>query len=174
MHKNIERKFYNQKYTRELLQWLRGKSNCWNICIALHVPNAMRFYYKGYTADWLSKELTKYFRAVDRRIYKAGHKNRDLRLPRIVVLEEGELVGWHAHILCDCGEGLNEDETISILKKMWAKHTNKFHTGKFEQRLGYFEYDQGNYLKYILKEISDDEQGTKGLLDVKNIFFPKQ
>ena len=157
-----------QNLKNKTLLWLMENSCSWNVCVALHVPNAMKRHFYGYTSDWLSKELKRYFNAVDRRIFKAAHKNRDKRLKRIVVLEHDELVGWHAHIMCDCADGMNEDETIDILKKFWEKQTDRFATGKFEKRLGYFEYDQGFYMRYILKKALSDEEGYTGLIDLKN------
>lgn len=165
----------SEKHTKALknaqTEWLKERSKYWNICAALHVPNAMRKHYFGYDEHWLAKELTRYFNKVDRHIYKAAHKNRGMRLQRIITLEYSENVGWHAHGIFDCAEGYNEDETIEILKRYWQKQTERFAIQKFEQRLDYFEYDRGNYIDYILKNVRLNEEGAVGILDTKNTFL---
>ena len=159
-----------QRLTVAQHSWLSERSSLWNVAACWHVPDAMRAHYKGYDAHWLSKELTRYFNAVDRRIFKAAHKNRGARLPRIITLEHDDAVGWHAHGLLDCAEGMNEDETIGILDPLWKRHTERFATGKFEKHISYFSYDNGNYLGYCLKRLGRQDD-TQGILDTRNTYF---
>ena len=160
-----------KKLKEAQLRWLGEKSKYFNIAACWHVPSAMRTHYRGYDADWLAKELTRYFNKVDRRIHKAAHKNRGNRLQRIITLEHDDKVGWHAHGLLDCAFGMNEDETIAVLDKLWKEHTDRFATNKFEKHLTYFSYDQGNYLQYCLKRLNRQDDKALGILDTKNTYF---
>lgn len=154
------------------LAWLGERSKLWNVVMTWHVPNAMRRHYGGYDALWLGKELTRYFNKVDRRIYKAGLKNRGMRLPRIITLECDENVGWHAHGILDYAPGKNEDETIQILSKLWLSHTSRFATDKFEKHLVIGQYDNGYGLPYIIKRIDRQNEKVKGILDLNNTYLP--
>ena len=153
-------------------RWLREHSKHWNVVACWHVPNAMRKHYKGYDEHWLSKELTRYLNKVDRCIFKAAHKNKGARLPRIITLEYAEAVGWHAHGLLDCAKGMNEDETISVLKRCWDMQTERFATEKFEKHLSHFGYDNGFYLTYSLKQTYRQNEQAQGILDLRNCYFP--
>ena len=160
-----------QKLNEAQFRWLEKHSKDWNIAACWHIPNSMRTYYKGYDADWLAKELTRYFNRVDRRICKAAYKNRGIRLQRIVTLEYDENVGWHAHGLLECALGMNEDETIAILDKLWREKTVRFATEKFEKHLSYFGYDNGRYLQYCLKRLNRHDDKALGILDTRNTYF---
>ena len=155
----------------EGLRWLSERSMHWNVCAAFHVPNGMRRHYYGYSADWLAKEMTRYLNKVDRHIYNAAHRNRGVRLQRIITLEHDDSVGWHAHGVFDCPEGWNEDETIRVLRHYWQAHTKRFATEKFEKRIDYFEYDSGRYLRYILKRLDWQDEGATGMLDTRNTYL---
>jgi len=159
------------KMKAEELRWLGEHSKHWNVCAAFHVPNAMRRHYRGYTADWLSKELTRYLNKVDRHIYKAANRNRGARLQRIITLEYEASVGWHAHGMFDCAKGWDEDATIGVLRHYWQAHTKRFATEKFEKHIDYFEYDRGSYLTYILKRLDWQDEGATGMLDTHNTYL---
>jgi hypothetical protein len=159
------------------LRWLNANSHTWNIAVTWHVPNEMRTYYNGYNQtwrhieDWLSNEMRKYLNTVDRAIYKAAHKNRSIRLPRIITLEHTETVGWHAHGIISNPLHLDEQTTQNILAKHWHKHVARFATERFEKRLFLAEPINGNYLGYITKHTKDLE-GTKGFIDLANTYLP--
>ena len=153
------------------LRWLGGHSKHWNINVCWHVPEAMRRYYGGYNADWLAKELTRYFNKVDRRIYKAAYTNRGLRLQRIITLEYDDAVGWHAHGILECALGMDEEQTLTLLQKMWRQHTARFSKAKFEKHEFWGETDNGFYLPYILKRVHRQNKTTLGILDTKNTYF---
>ena len=161
-----------QKLRIAKLNWLGEHSKHWNVVACWHVPNAMRKHYKGYDEHWLSKELTRYLNKVDRYIFKASFTNRGVRLPRIITLEYAEGVGWHAHGLLDCAAGMNEDETITVLKSFWEKQTHRFSTAKFETHISYFSYDQGTYLPYCLKATNKQHEQAQGILDLRNCYLP--
>ena len=165
-------KLDSARYNEALLAWLGEHSTLWNVVVTWHVPETMRRHYRGYDEDWLARELTRYFNKVDRRIYKAGLKNRGMRLPRIITLEYNESVGWHAHGLLDCAPGKNEDETLELLTKLWRKHTDRFATDRFEKHLVIGQYDNGKALPYIIKRIDRQNEQAHGILDLNNTYIP--
>jgi hypothetical protein len=153
------------------LRWLNAHSQTWNIAVTWHVPYAMRAHYRGYNEDWLTRELRRYLNKVDRHIYKAAHKNRSVRLPRIITLEHTDTVGWHAHGIISNPSHLDEQTTQNILAKHWHKHVARFATERFEKRLFLAEPINSNYLDYITKHTKDLE-GTKGFIDLANTYLP--
>jgi len=152
-------------------RWLGQETEQWKICVCWHAPDAMRRYYRGYTEDWLAKELTRYFNKVDRRIFKAAHKNRGIRLQRVITLEHDDNVGWHAHGIVECAQNMDEAQTYALLETLWLEHTNRFSTGKFEKHLFWSEPDQGYHLPYIVKRLHTESKATPGVLDTRNTYI---
>lgn len=152
-------------------RWLEKKCVKMNIAACWHVPAAMRWHFDGYTADWLAKELKRYFNKVNRRIYKAASKNRGLKLQRVITLEYDPEVGWHAHGLLACGPGMNEQETIDVLENLWTKQTKRFVTGKFEKHCFWAQSDKGKYLSYISKRVHRQNEIDVGFLDTINTYL---
>ena len=148
--------------------WLGEKSKEMTICVCWHIPNAMRRHFNGYTADWVAKELRRYFNKVDRRIFKAALKNRGIRLQRIITLEHDEEVGWHAHGLLGCAPDMDEQQTITILEKLWVEHVGRFASGKFEKHVFWAQKNVGFYLPYITKRTHRDQDLDRGFLDTMN------
>jgi hypothetical protein len=132
----------------------------------------MKHHFRGYDEIWLSKELRRYFNAVDRRIFKAAHKNKGMRLRRIITLEWDENVGWHAHGLVATAPNLDEQQTRQILRDEWIKYTKRFATGKFDKYLFYGEIDRGSSLSYITKYTHNSTDNTKGFIDLNNNYIP--
>ena len=167
-----------QRTRIEELRWLSAHSQTWNIAVTWHVPEPMRAFYNGYNQrwryieDWLSNELRRYLNKVDRHIYKAAHKNRSMRLPRIITLEHADTVGWHAHGLLTNPPHLDEPTTQQILATHWHRHTARFATARFEQRLFWAEPVNGNYLGYITKH-TKHLGGTLGFIDLSNTYLPQ-
>ena len=167
-------KYHNRKRTvKAQAQWLENQFDSLPLSVCWHVPNAMKHHYHGYDEIWLSKELRRYFNNVDRRIFKAAHKNKGTRLRRIITLERDENVGWHAHGLVAAAPDLDEQQTRQILRDEWIKYTKRFATDKFDKRLFYGEIDRGRSLGYITKHIHNNEDGSKGFLDLQNNYIPQ-
>ena len=163
---------HTQRTKIQQKRWLDEHAEGLTLCVCWHVPNAMKNYYRGHDAHWLSKELTRYFNNVDRRIFKAAHRNRGERLRRIVTLERDDNVGWHAHALVATAPSRDDQETRQILRDEWIKHTKRFATGKFDKYLFYGEVDRGETLGYITKHTHNNDDDTKGFIDTRNTYIP--
>ena len=164
-----EHQFINtQRLSIAYKDWLGEKSKTMTICACWQVPDAMRRHYNGHTAQWLAKELRRYFNKIDRRIFKAAHKNRGMRLQRIISLEYDEHVGWHAHGMLECAHGKDGQETIDLLEHGWLKHTERFASNKFEKHVFWADQNKGSHHHYIIKRMHrEDDLGT-GFLDTMN------
>ena len=165
-HKNRERTIFEQN------RWLNDNANGLTLSVAWHVPNKMKANYSGFDSYWLSKELGKYFNKIDRKIFKAAHKNRGIRLRRIITLEKDDAVGWHAHGLIDTAPQQDDQYTRQILRDLWIDHTSRFNTGKFDKYLFYGEIDRGKTLGYITKNVHNNTDSSKGFIDLNNTFIP--
>ena len=159
----------NIKLQQELTQWRFNTDIDYCIAVTWHVPNTMRYHQNGYDDIWLSKTLTCYFNKVDRRLFKAAHRNRTARLPRFVFLEHTDGVGWHAHGYLAKAPNITTQATIEALEAIWHKHCKQYKTQAFEHRLFWAEKIDADYYGYASKQAFSGNQIHSGKLDVKNI-----
>ena len=165
-----------QKIKLKEIEWLANASETWEIAACWHIPNAMKRHYSGlaitnafyggYTDYWFSKQLNRYFKSVDRKIFKAAHKKHKMRLERILTLEYKDGVGWHAHGLLNHAPQLTNEQTAEILEQEWLKHTKQFANKRFEEHLIYLAQDNGTYLGYMTKNIDWLNEHANGYLDL--------
>jgi hypothetical protein len=165
-----------QKIKLKEIEWLADASETWTIAACWHIPNAMKRHYSGqaitnafyggYTDYWFSKQLNRYFKNVDRKIFKTVHRKRNLRLQRILTLEYKDSVGWHAHGLVNCAPRFSNEETAKILEEEWMRHTKNFANKKFDEHLIYLAPDNGTYLGYMTKNIDWLNEHANGYLDL--------
>jgi hypothetical protein len=138
------------------------------IAVCLHTPMLMRFVQKGYDDIWLERINGVYLNQLDRRIFKAAHRNRNLRLKRYVFLEHKDTVGWHTHFVTETPPNMTIENTICLMEKLWLKQCKNYTNPKFIDRLFWAEEIKGNYEAYIQKHIFNEDGTTIGKLDIKN------
>ena len=154
-------------------RWLNIHAQTWNIAATWHFPNSIRAYYGGwYDPNWHSKEFRRYLNRVDRKIYKAAHKNGGQRLPRIIVLEDKERVGWHVHGLLTNPPHLDEASTAHILTEEWKNYLKRFPSKKFEKHIIEIGPVRDEYLSYITKFTDDTSDDPLGFIDGDNTYLP--
>jgi hypothetical protein len=156
-----------ERYRAAIKHWLDDTGIKWDICATLHTPKDMRDAEQGYTANWLAKQLRKYFNELDRIVHKAAHRNRGERILRWVVLEYEENVGWHAHIALKTPDGKTSAELIQLADKLWRKKCKRYTSKHFDERLTKIEEIQGRFIEYMNKFVTGEED-SKGLFDDKN------
>ncbi len=159
--------------TTALCDWVKQKNIVWDVCATLHVPEAMRVVERGWTADWLSSLLSRYFNQLDRRIFKAAHRNREVRLHRWVTLEHSDGVGWHAHVLLQTPTIIDQAALITLAGDIWHRRYAQYATAQFKSRLCVVEAVNGNFFYYANKSAHDTSDHSKGILDLRNIHLPK-
>ena len=162
---------------RERLQsttiaWMKASNVEWGLCCCWHTPNAMNAFHRRWDHYWLSSELKRHFNRVDRRVLKAAHTNRSMRIPRFITLEYAEGTGWHAHGLIGIVNGFTIQELRLAYEKDWLKATDRFATGKFEKRLFWAEEKEGGYDWYLLQDVYGPEFKETGITDLDNIYIP--
>lgn len=160
-----------QKIKLKEIEWLANASETWEIAACWHIPNAMKRYYCRFDERWLSTQINRYFKNVDRRIFKTAHKKHNMRLQRIITLEKADKVGWHAHGLIKNAPNLSNYKTAEILKDEWLKHTKKFAQAYFEKHQIYLAPDYGSYLGYMTKNIDWLNEKALATLDTNNTFL---
>ena len=155
-----------------MFDWVKQRGVTWDVCATLHVPISIRAAERGWSAEWLSKQLGRYFNKLDRRVLKSAHRNHDARLSRWVTLETCDGVGWHAHVALQTPSGMDQASFITLVEKTWRqqyqRHTNK----KFLERLCLVEPILGEFFYYSIKSVHDADDLSKGILDLENIHLP--
>jgi hypothetical protein len=159
--------------TTALCDWVQNAGVKWDVCATLHVPEAMRTARKGWAADWLSSQLSRYFNQFDRRIFKSAHRNHGARVYRWVTLESSDGVGWHAHALLQTPTNMPQAKFISLADKLWHKHCARHSAAHFQSRLSVIAPLTGNFSYYTVKSVHDGADHSKGILDLRNIHLPK-
>lgn len=132
-----------QKLKEAYRQWGKTPEFHWDICATWHIPNAMRERDDGKDDRWHECEMRKYFNAVDRRIYKAAHKNRGQRVCRWMMMERAGGVGWHSHGLMQTPAHMSPQAFIDVLESLWHRHCNGKNVPHFKTYLFVAELVEG-------------------------------
>ena len=159
--------------TTALCDWIKPYRKRLDVCATLHVPNAMRVAEKGWTSAWLSKQLTTYLKNLDRHFLKAASRNHDARIVRWVTLEQSERVGWHAHIALETPTGVDQSAFIKVADLLWRRHVGQHANQRFNQHLSLIELVTGDFFFYTIKNVHDEDDLDRGVLDLNNIHLPK-
>jgi len=159
--------------TTALCDWVKPYRKTLTVCATLHVPSAMRVVQNGGSAQWLSKQLTAYLKNLDRRVLKAASRNHGARIVRWVTLEHSEKVGWHAHIAFETPAEMDQSTFITTADLLWRKHVGQYASQRFNKYLSQVEPVTGNFLFYTIKNVYDQDDFSRGVLDLPNIHLPK-
>jgi hypothetical protein len=112
----------------------------------------------------LSKQLMHCFNQLDRQIFKSAHRNRGVRVPRVVTLEQTDEVGWHAHVLLTTPSHISPANLSQLLRSIWLRQLWGHISKDFMDRLYWAEPISGSYLEYSTKQV-----GGNGVADWMNI-----
>lgn len=162
-----------QQLKEALKNWGNGPKFQWDICVTWHVPNDMRDRDSGWDDRWLECEMRKYFNAVDRRIFKAAHKNRGERLARWITLERAGGVGWHSHALLKTPPQMSHQDLIDLLLRFWHKHCKMKNASCFQSYLFKAELVKADYLGYAIKGTCELNENANGVFNAHNTVLPK-
>ena len=123
-----------------------------NVGVCVHVPHKMRLEQSGYDDIWLQRHIGVYLNKLDRRIHKAAHKNRGLRIKRVVALEHTVGVGWHSHMCVETPQNMTDDELIEEMGSVWLRYVGKWQNSGFSNdRLFWAEQIEEGYSQYTTK-----------------------
>ena len=162
-----------EKIQQALRKWAVPPRIKWDISATWHVPNALREKNGGWDDRWHECEMRKYLNAVDRRIYKAAHKNRGTRVYRWMAMERAGGVGWHSHGLLQTPPHMSDEEFIAVLQSLWHKHCNAKNVPRFASKLFKAELVKRDFLGYTIKGIFDLSEEADGVHDAHNTVLPK-
>lgn len=112
----------------------------------------------------LSKQLMHCFNQLDRQVFKSAHRNRGIRVPRVVTLEHTDDVGWHAHVLFTTPSHLSPTQLSLLMQRLWLRQIKRYVSPRFENRLYWADLISGDYLRYSTKQV-----GGNGDADWMNI-----
>ena len=120
--------------------------------VCVHVPNKMRWAQSGNDDIWLQRHLGVYLNKQDRRIYKAAHKNRGVRLKRIVALEYTVNTGWHAHLCVQTPDHMSDEDLVAEMGDCWLRYVKKWKSPRFnDDRLFWAKQIKQGYYEYTIK-----------------------
>jgi hypothetical protein len=162
-----------QKIQQSIKQWGNAPQFQWDICATWHIPNALREKHGGWDDRWHECKMRKYFNAVDRRIYKAAHKNRGQRVSRWMVMERAGGVGWHSHGLLQTPAHMTHEAFIDELCGLWHRHCGIKNASRFQSYLFEAELVKADFLGYTIKGLSKLNENANGVLDTHNSVLPK-
>ena len=135
-----------------LTKFIHEKRAKFDIGVCVHVPNKMRFLQSGNDDIWLQRHISVYLNKLDRRIHKAAHKNRGVRLKRVVSLENTNNTGWHAHMCVETPADMTNDELITEMASVWLKYVSRWKSERFtDDRLFWAEEIKVGYDQYTTK-----------------------
>ena len=153
-----------------LNEWEAVKAIDWELAVCLHMPKAMQVNLGGQSRAALQRLLSRYFNAMDRRLFKNAHKRRGVRTNRFVVLEYSPKVGWHAHVLVSSPRRFSPSRYKAFLRQYWLRFTAKQTKLAFRPHLFWAEANSGDgYLQYCLKHVCEDADECANHLPTKPI-----
>lgn len=155
------------------VSWAKQYGDTLDVCATLHVPVAMKVVENGWTSEWLSKQLRRYFNCLDRHVFKAANRNRGIRHYRWVALEYSDNVGWHAHVAISTPPSHTQVQFIDLAKSVWLQQIERYVNPKFKLHLAVIEPIEGEFFRYSVKSIRDTLENSRGILDLDNIHLPR-
>ena len=175
----------HSKLRSEWQEWLLSSRHGWDVGICLHVPNSLRVAENGWDERWLQRRLSRFFNQLDRRIHKAAHRNRGVRVARCVALERTDLVGWHAHAMLATPTGWQHEDFIQLMRKLWHEDLGSYRACRFENQLFWAEPISNNYGSYSTKHCASSAKPiysqsgisngwVDGMIDLQNTVLSNQ
>lgn len=126
----------------------------------------------GWSAHWLQKRLKHCLNKLDRRVLKSAHRNKHIKIWRLVTTEYAEGVGWHAHALMATPPGHAQKKIIDWASWMWLHELGGEFENDFLPYLVRAEPTKGDYLSYITKTLGSHIDDGVGTVDLVNTAFP--
>ena len=155
---------------KQLLNWINSFGVHWDIACCWHQPKGM----EG-SAKYLQKTLTKYFRGLNRIVFK-GVKGVVCELPRFITFEKKGEVGWHAHGMIATPTHIDPSALINLMETEWRDRNSDHSRSRFVNQLFWGQLIQNNYAAYSIKNISPNMYKRDGdetaFVDVFNTYRP--
>lgn len=150
--------------------WLDDQSVSFNVAVCLHLPNQFKAEY-GESERTLQKALRRFFEKLDRKVLKSAHRRRKAKVPRFVILEHDDAVGWHMHaLLSSSNTGYSTEQLSQIVKLLWLDEFARSTTNlSFEPYMAWAEPVQHGHANYITKHVFTPK--PKALFDDMNTAF---
>jgi hypothetical protein len=154
------------RYQEAVRKWLgeNGADIAASFLLPRELMSALKRTSVGADDIALSLQLTYLFNQVDRQVFKSAHRNRGVRVPRIVTLERTDEVGWHAHVLVKTPEHFAPERLSLLMQRLWLRQLRWYTSPRFVGRLYWAEHISGSYFEYSTKQV-----GGKGDADWMNI-----
>lgn len=160
------------RHRHAISHWASNMGHNWDIACSWHAPQRMRIEQRGYSAEWLQRQLGASFNAMRKSVFPHLPRNQRPVIPRFITLEFSEGVGWHAHGLVETPTHLTTNSMIDLMHEAWVGHVGRFATGKFAQRLFWGEKRTGGYVGYTAKNAMElphfNRDGERGSIDLVN------
>jgi hypothetical protein len=128
----------------------------------------------GWSAHWLQRKLKHYLNKLDRKVLKSAHRDKHIKIWRLVTLEYTEGVGWHAHALMATPKGHEQQKIINWATWMWVAELGDAYQNSFVPYLvqASATEDKRKYLNYITKTLAHGDDDKVGTIDLVNTAFP--
>jgi hypothetical protein len=154
------------------VDWINSQPYEFDLAVAWHLPNSFKAAYHAYDHLALSSNLRHYFNCLDTSVFKTAYKRKNIRLPRAIVLEHSDQVGWHAHgLISSHSSKLSRDALMELLKSKWHKHLGKHGKDNFSRYLTWVEPSDGFYAGYIAKNFTAIEWEYSAKFDYENCYL---
>ena len=144
--------------TQAIHDWLQKNLHQFDLSITLDFHDAVRVELHAWDNIAHARLLRRYFNEIDRRVFKAAHRNRKLRVQRFVVLGHQIGVGWHAHALVSTPSVIEQEALVRLLENRWHKLTRRFapqRNKSFDNRLFKCKPTHSDPLKYTCNHVTD-------------------
>lgn len=128
----------------------------------------------GWSAHWLQRKLKHCLNKLDRRVLKSAHRDKHVKIWRLVTLEYADGVGWHAHALMATPKGHDRSKIINWATWMWIAELGEAYQNSFVPYLvkASATEDKTKYLSYITKTLGQRDDDRVGTIDLVNTAFP--
>lgn len=132
------------------VDWV-GSWGKWDTACSWHVPDGLRADRNGWDKAWLETRMNRYFKAVDRRVFKGTPLHGRANIKRYITLEYAEGAGWHAHGLVETPAHMAIEDFRELLAETWTSYLDQWTNPKFKKHLVYLEDIRGEYVGYSSK-----------------------
>jgi hypothetical protein len=150
--------------------WLDNQAVSFDVAVCLHLPNQFRAEH-GASERTLQKALRRFFEKLDRKVLKSAHRRRKAKVPRFVILEHDDAVGWHMHaLLSSSNTGYSTEQLSQTAKLLWIEEFARSTTNlSFEPYMAWAEPVQHGHANYITKNVFTPT--PKAVFDDMNTVF---